>query len=164
MVANKLIHLSPLPGGDSCHYYLPQYAKPQLSLAPYLLLTMIHVLVTASRFSLATLLEEWLQIQGWTAFVATNYSAVIDAIGQPGTDLVIVDADFFQADTSSLVALIQQRQLPLILLAEDYKVGGHDLRNIAAPEDIFIKPFSTRYLMTVLKQKLSLGGCPSIHK
>ncbi len=76
---------------------------------------------------------------------------------------MLVDADFFQTDTSSLVALIQQRQLPLILLAEDYQVGGHDLRKIAAPEDIFIKPFSTRYLMTVLKQKLSLGECTFVH-
>ncbi|MBE9110959.1 hypothetical protein IQ273_16230 [Nodosilinea sp. LEGE 07298] len=120
------------------------------------------VLVTASRLRLATLLEKGLQLQGWTTSTATNYSAVIDAIGQPRTDLVLVDADFFQTDTSSLVALIQQRQLPLILLAKDYQVGGHDLRKIAAPEDIFIKPFSTRYLMTVLKQKLSLGECTFI--
>lgn len=76
---------------------------------------------------------------------------------------MLVDADFFQADTSSLVAFIRQRQLPLILLAEDSQIGGYDLRKIASLEDIFIKPFSTRYLITVLKQKLSLGGCTFPH-
>lgn len=124
---------------------------------------MSHVLVTASRLRLAALLEKGLRLQGWATSIATTYSAVIDAIGQAPTDLVLVDADFFQADTSSLVALIRQRQLPLILLAEDYQVGGYDLRKIAAPEDIFIKPFSTRYLMLVLKQKLSFDGCTFPH-
>ncbi|MBE9160595.1 hypothetical protein IQ265_27795 [Nodosilinea sp. LEGE 06152] len=124
---------------------------------------MVRVLVTANRLRLAALLEKGLQLQGWTTSFAINYSAVIDAIGQVHTDLVLVDADFFQADTSSLVSIIQQRQLPLILLAEDYQVGNHDLRTFAPPENIFIKPFSTRYLITVLKQKLSLGGCSFIH-
>jgi DNA-binding response OmpR family regulator len=124
---------------------------------------MVRVLVTASRRRLAALLEKGLQLQGWTPSVATHYGAVIDAIGQARTDLVLVDADFFQAETSSLVSIIQQQQLPLILLAEDYQVGGYDLRKMATPEDIFIKPFSTQYLMTVLVQKLALDGCPLTH-
>jgi DNA-binding response OmpR family regulator len=124
---------------------------------------MIRVLVTASRFRLAVLLEKGLQLQGWTTSIAANYSAVIDAIGQASINLVLVDADFFQEATASLVLCIRQRQLPLILLAEDYRVGGCDLRTFAAPEEIFIKPFSTRYLMTVLKQKLSLDGCSFPH-
>ncbi|MGG6297271.1 hypothetical protein ACQ4M4_22995 [Leptolyngbya sp. AN02str] len=130
----------------------------RISLALYHPLLMIRVLVTANHLSLAGLLEKGLRLQGWTTSIATNYSAVIEAIGQT-PNLVLVDADFFQADTASLVSIIQQQQLSLILLAGDYKVGGYDLRKIAAPEDIFIKPFSTRYLMTVLKQKLALSGC-----
>ena len=120
---------------------------------------MIHVLVTANRLRLAALLEKGLQLQGWTTAIATDYSAVIAAIGQAPTDLVLIDADFFQADTSSLVALIQQRQVPLILLAGNYQINGHDLRKLVAPENIFIKPFSTRFLITALRQKFSLDEC-----
>jgi DNA-binding response OmpR family regulator len=124
---------------------------------------MVRVLVTASRRRLAALLEKGLQLQGWTTAVANNYGAVVDAIRQAPTDLVLVDADFFQGDTSSLVLCIRQKHLPLILLAEDYQIGGYDLRKMATPEDIFIKPFSTQYLMTVLVQKLALDGCPLTH-
>ncbi|MFG6105537.1 hypothetical protein U2F10_25030 [Leptothoe sp. EHU-05/26/07-4] len=117
---------------------------------------MIRVLVTASRLRLAKLLEKGLQLQGWNTCVATTYNAVIEKVKHTSIDLVLVDADFFQAETLPLLAVLQQQRLPLIVIAKDYQVGGHDLRQATAAEDIFIKPFSTKHLITVLSQKITL--------
>jgi DNA-binding response OmpR family regulator len=117
--------------------------------------SLTRILVTANRLRLAALLEKGFRLQGWTTCVATTYSAVIDMMQGGAADLVVIDADFFQADTVPLLMAIHQRRLPVVLLAGDYQVSGHDLRQIVTADDIFIKPFSVQSLMTFLQHKLA---------
>ena len=117
---------------------------------------MVRVLITANRLRLANLLEKGLRLQGWNTCIATTDNAVIASVKQASTDLVLVDADLFQAETLSLITAFHQRRLPLIVIANDYQVGRYDLRQIVAAEDILIKPFSIKHLITVISQKVYL--------
>ncbi|MGD1952735.1 MAG: hypothetical protein ACFB14_24275 [Leptolyngbyaceae cyanobacterium] len=116
---------------------------------------MVHILVTANRLRLAAILDKGLQLQGWRTCMADTYDAVVGSVVHSPTNLVLVDADCFQARTFSLVRMLQHQQIPLIVIAADYQVSNNDLRQIIATEDILIKPFSIRHLINVLNKKLS---------
>ncbi|MEM8613875.1 MAG: hypothetical protein AAGF93_17765 [Cyanobacteria bacterium P01_H01_bin.105] len=116
---------------------------------------MVHILVTASQRRLAAILDKGLQLQGWRTCMADTYDAVVGNVVHNPINLVLVDADCFQAKTLSLVRTLQHQQISLIVIAADYQVSNNDLRQIIATEDILIKPFSIKHLVDILDKKLS---------
>lgn len=93
-------------------------------------------------------------MQGWKTSAANTYHAVVESVSHNPIDLILVDADLFQDKTLPLVTLLQQQQISFCVMTSDYQKGNCDIRKIAAAEDIFIKPFSTKHLLAVLKQKI----------
>ena len=72
---------------------------------------MVHILVTANRLRLAAILDKGLQLQGWRTCMADTYDAVVGSVVHSPTNLVLVDADCFQASTFSLVRMLQHLQI-----------------------------------------------------
>ncbi|MEA5451599.1 hypothetical protein VB780_23685 [Leptolyngbya sp. CCNP1308] len=120
-----------------------------------------RILVTANRLRLAALLEKALCRQGWWPTVAPSPHAVVEAMRQATFDQILLDADHFQADLIPLVAAVDRRRSEVIVLAQDYCVGGFNLRSLVPAQDIFLKPFSTQHLVGVLKQRQAQRLYPS---
>lgn len=120
-----------------------------------------RILVTANRLRLAALLEKALCRQGWLPTVAPSPFAVVEALQHQAFDQILLDADHFQTDIIPLVAAIDRRRSEVIVLAQDYCVGGLNLRTLVPTPDIFLKPFSTQHLVGVLKQRQARRLYPS---
>lgn len=116
---------------------------------------MSRILITANRLRLSALLEKGFQRQGWETRVANDANDISESLEHWSPDLVLLDADWFRSETCALVTLIRP-QSPVILTAVDYQIDGCDLQEISDERDIFIKPFSTKHLISVIRQILAL--------
>ncbi|MFQ4137966.1 hypothetical protein PGN35_016750 [Nodosilinea sp. PGN35] len=135
---------------------VPQRHRPSDALAP----RSPRVLVTANRLRLATLLEKALRRGGWLPTLAPSPHAVVAAMQHATFDQILLDADYFQTDLIPLVAAVDRRRSGVIVLAQDDRVGGLNLRQLVPAQDIVLKPFSTQHLVGVLQQRQAQRRAP----
>jgi DNA-binding response OmpR family regulator len=113
---------------------------------------MANILVADDEMKMRRLLKEYLSLEGYSIYEASNGSEALTIFGERVYDAVLLDVMMPEVDGWSVLRAIRKTsQVPVIMLTargEEYdKLFGFEL----GADDYMVKPFSPKELMARLK-------------